>query len=83
MGSQCSLSYSGNPGCSLSIWKQQLSKKPKRNKIKQEEDWNDYCSLTSSGMGKSHRQKQEEAKHNTTDSERQEEHENKGNWVEN
>jgi hypothetical protein len=35
MGSQCSLSCSGNPGCSVSIWKQQLSKKPKRNKTKQ------------------------------------------------
>jgi len=57
MGSQCSISCSRNPGCSLSIWKQQLSKKPKRNKTKQEEDRNDYCSLTSSGMGKSHRHK--------------------------
>jgi hypothetical protein len=35
MGSQCSLSCSGNPGCSSSIWKQQLSKKPRRNKTKQ------------------------------------------------
>jgi hypothetical protein len=34
-------------------------------------------------MGKSHGHKQEEAKHNTTDSERQEEHKSKGNWVEN
>jgi len=36
----------------LSIWNQQLSEKPKRNKTKQEEDRNDYCSLTSSGTGK-------------------------------
>ncbi len=33
MGSQCSLCCSGNPGCSLSIWKQ-LSNKPKRNKTR-------------------------------------------------
>ncbi len=57
--------------------------KTKQNKTKQEEDRNDYCSLTSSGIGKSHRHKQEEAKHNTIGSERQEEHTIKGNWVEN